>query len=81
MILNQSVPQLRRNIGFYMINKILDPNFHGKDTIGKALMVEPSLITQPTAHFEKIMKTLGSYGFSNDQLQRIFYGNTPENGF
>ena len=85
IILNKSVPDLRRNIAFYMSSNILNPRNPGtgnvKVRISSALIAEPSLLTQPIAHFERVMKTLSMYGLADDQLQKIFFENTPGTGF
>ena len=85
IILNKSVPDLRRNIAFYMSSNILNPRNPGAGNvrvrISSALIAEPSLLTQPIAHFERVMKTLSMYGLADDQLQKIFFENTPGTGF
>ena len=81
-ILNKSVPDLRRNIAIYMSSNILNPPHTWADRrrISSALITEPSLLTQPIAHFERVMKTLSMYGLADDQLRKIFFENTPGTG-
>jgi len=76
MILNKSVPQLRKTIAYFMVNDILNgKRYRGR--ISKALKEEPLLLTQPFAHFERVIKTLSMYGLAQDQLQNIFFQNAP----
>ena len=83
IILNNSVPDLRRNIAFYMSSNILNPPTtpDARVQISTALIVEPSLLTQPIAYFERVMNTLSMYGLADDQLRKIFFENTPGTGF
>ena len=80
MILNKSVPQLRKTIAYFMVNDILNGK-RNRSRISKALKEEPLLLTQPFAHFERVIKTLSMYGLAQDQLQNIFFQNAPGNGF
>ena len=78
MILNHSVPKLQGNIAFFMTNNILRGN---RWKITAALISEPTLLTQPFAHFERVMKTLSMYGLAHDQLRNIFFENPPGTGY
>ena len=83
IILNNSVPDLRRNIAFYMSSNILNPptTNDARIRISSALIAEPSLLTQSIAHFERVMNVLSMYGLADDQLRKIFFENTPDTGF
>ena len=88
MILNHSVPKLQGNIVCFMTNDILNPESrHNGELVRKnrwkvsaALIAEPTLLTQPFAHFERVMHTLSMYGLAHDQLRNIFFENAPGTG-
>ena len=88
MILNHSVPKLQGNIVCFMTNDILNPESRhngelvrrNRWKISAALIAEPTLLTQPFAHFERVMHTLSMYGLAHDQLRKIFFENAPGTG-